>query len=303
MTDTTESKAASAAAGRLAPAGVMLLLMTSFFWGVSWPISKFVMSEWPPLSVRGVTGTTGAALVALYALARRIDLRVPADQWPRLLISAALNVTLWMVAVGVAISLMPASEVVIISYTMPVWTALLAWPLLGERMTWLRVIALVMAFAGLAVLLGGNGVDANIAKLPGVLLSLAAAVGFAIGTIFLKKNPLRLPRLSAAAWQIGAGCAPVAVVGLLIERPDFAALTQGGWAGLAYLTFFQFSVSYVAWFAALDRLPASVATIVTMLVPVIGVIASGIALHEPLGPRQIGALVLTVVGVLLAVRP
>src|SRR5499427_3706874 len=49
---------------------------------------------------------------------------------------------------------LPASEAVVIAYTMPVWTALLAWPLLGERLTLLRVTALVMAFAGLASLFG-----------------------------------------------------------------------------------------------------------------------------------------------------
>ena len=56
------------------------------------------------------------------------------------------------------------------------------------------------------------------------------------------------------------------------------------------------------WFAALARLPASVAAIGTMAVPVIGVVASAIALGEPLGPTQIVALVFTLAGVVLATR-
>jgi drug/metabolite transporter (DMT)-like permease len=51
-------------------------------------------------------------------------------------------------------------------------------------------------------------------------------------------------------------------------------------------------IAYVTWFGAVERLPASVAAIGTMLVPVIGVVVSAIALHEPLGRSQIAALVL-----------
>jgi drug/metabolite transporter (DMT)-like permease len=64
----------------------------------------------------------------------------------------------------------------------------------------------------------------------------------------------------------------------------------------------QFCVAYVAWFAALARLPASIAAIGTMAVPVIGVVASALALHEKLGPGQIAALIFTLAGVVLAAR-
>jgi drug/metabolite transporter (DMT)-like permease len=52
----------------------------------------------------------------------------------------------------------------------------------------------------------------------------------------------------------------------------------------------------------LTRLPASIAAIGTMAVPVIGVVASGITLHEPLGIGQIAALLFTLAGVVLATR-
>ena len=94
-----------------------------------------------------------------------------------------------------------------------------------------------------------------------------------------KKLPLPLPPFTAAAWQIGIGCFPVAVVGL-VDR-DLASGTPCpniGWLLIVYSTVIQFCVAYVAWFAALTRLPASVAAIGTMAVPVIGVVASAIAL-------------------------
>jgi drug/metabolite transporter (DMT)-like permease len=185
---------------------------------------------------------------------------------------------------------------------MPVWASILAWPLLGERPNLLRVIALAMAFAGLAVIMGGNGFAASIDKLPGILLALGGAIGFAVGTVLAKKLPLSLSPLPSAAWQIGIGCLPVALVGLCIEKADITAVSRLGWMLIVYSTLVQFCIAYVSWFAALARLPASVAAIGTMAVPVIGVLASAAALHEPLGMREIAAMVFTLGGVALALR-
>jgi drug/metabolite transporter (DMT)-like permease len=263
---------------------------------------KFALSEWPPLSSRGWTGVVGAVALGAYALARGDSLKAPSDQWPRLLVSAALNVTLWMFVMSLALLWLPASEAVVIAYTMPVWTALLAWPLLGERLTLLRIVALVMAFAGLASLFGGDGISASATKLPGMVLAFTGSLGFAFGTIFLKRFPIQLPGATSAALQIGVGSLPVALVGSLIEHPDVTVLNVSGWAALAYMTFAGFCIAYVSWFAALERLPASIAAIGTMLAPVIGVVVAALALHEPLGAAKIAALAFTVCGVALASR-
>ena len=185
---------------------------------------------------------------------------------------------------------------------MPVWASILAWPVLGERPTPLRTLALLMAFAGLAAIMGGNGLSASMAKLPGIVMVLVGAISFAVGTVLAKKSPIRLPPIPAAAWQIGIGCLPVALVGLWIETTHLERVSGLGWFLLFYATVVQFCVAYVSWFAALARLPASVAAIGTMAVPVIGVVVSAIALHEPLGPGQIAALVLTLAAVALATR-
>jgi drug/metabolite transporter (DMT)-like permease len=288
---------------RITSAGLMFLAITSVGWGFNWPVTKYLLSELPPLTLRGTTGVVGAALLALLALLRGQSLKVPPGMWPRLVLAALLNVTAWMVLMGLALLWLPASEAALIAYTMPVWASALAWPVLGERPTVLRTIALLMAFAGLGSIMGGNGLEASAAKLPGIIMALAGALGFATGTVLAKKMPLKLPPIPAAAWQIGLGCFPVAVAGLLLETTHLETVTVLGWQLLFYSTVGQFCIAYVAWFAALARLPASVAAIGTMAVPVIGVVASAIALHEPLGPGQIAALVFTLAAVVLATRP
>jgi len=280
----------------------MFLAITSVGWGFNWPVTKFLLGELPPLTLRGVTGVLGAVLLAALALLRGQNLRVERALWPRLMLAALLNVTGWMVLMGLALLWLPASETALIAYTMPVWASLLAWPVLGERPTLLRTVSLVLAFAGLAAIMGGNGVTASAAKLPGILMALCGSLGFALGTVLAKKLPLDMAPIPAAAWQIGLGCFPIALIGLAIETTHLGNVSQLGWWLLIYSTLIQFCIAYVSWFAALSRLPASVAAIGTMAVPVIGVVASAVALHEPLGPIQIVALLLTLAGVVLATR-
>ena len=83
------------------------------------------------------------------------------------MLAALFNVTGWMVLMGLALLWLPASEAALIAYTMPVWASMLAWPVLGERPTLLRTIALVMAFAGLAAIMGGNGFTRHAGKAAG----------------------------------------------------------------------------------------------------------------------------------------
>src|ERR1700730_3326328 len=224
----TDSKPTSAR-GHITPAGLMFLAITSVGWGFNWPVTKYLLSELPPLTLRGCTGVVGAVLLAVLAMLSGQSLRVPRKLWPRLVLAAALNVGCWMVLMGLALLWLPASEAALIAYTMPVWASMLAWPILGERPNLLRVISLVMASAGLAAIMGGNGLDASVAKLPGIAMALAGAIGFAVGTVLAKKLPIKLPPITAAAWQIGIGCFPVAIAGLLFEIAHLQEVTPLGW--------------------------------------------------------------------------
>lgn len=298
MTDRRPSPASSG----LSPSGIALLLATSIGWGVNFPIMKHILTEWPPLSTRGLTGAAGALALALFALWRGQPLRVPRHLWSRLLLVSVLTITSWVACMGLALLWLSASEAAILSISLPVWAALLAWPILGERLTVARAIWLAVAMAGIAILIGGNGIRAGLDSWPGIAFVLLGAVSVALGTVLTKHFPLAMPPMSLAAWQLWLGCIPVVLAGLLLERPDVAALSGVGWASLAYMTLIQFCLSYVCWFAALERLPASTASIGTLLVPVIGVLASALMLHEPLGWREIGALVVTLAGVTMALR-
>jgi probable blue pigment (indigoidine) exporter len=265
----------------MSPLGLIVLAIASVGWGLNFPIMKHLLTEWPPLSSRGLCGIVGAAALALIALVRQQPLRVPKGMWLRLLLVSTLSLGGWVAFMGLALLWLSASEAAVLGISIPVWVAFLAWPILGERLSLLRALSLITALAGIAVLIGGNGFDASVGKLPGILCALAGAVCVGLGTVLTKHFPLAMPPLSLAASQIGLGCLPIAIIGLAVEQPQLAALSSIGWASMIYITLIQFCVCYVCWFAALERLPAA---------------------HEPLGLREIAALVITLGGVTVALR-
>jgi drug/metabolite transporter (DMT)-like permease len=288
--------------GRIAPLGFLFLGIASVGWGLNFPIMKQLLSELPPLSSRALAGLVGAAALALIALARGQTLIVPKPLWGRLLLVSLLNIGGWVTFMGLALVWLKASDAAVLAITIPVWVALLAWPILGETVSLVRGIALLVALTGIGVAIGGAGLEISLGKLPGIASALAGAVCVAFGTVLTKRFPLALQPIALTAWQVGLGCLPVAVIGLAIEEPHFAALSPLGWASMAYLTLIQFCVCYVCWFAALERLPAATASIGTLLVPVVGVLAAAAMLAEPIGLRELLALAATLGGVALALR-
>lgn len=291
-------------AGRapLSPLGLAFLVVASTGWGLNFPIMKFLLTEWPPLSSRGLCGVVGAIALALVAVARGQPLRVPDGMWLRLALVSTLSIGGWVASMGLALIWLRASEAAVLGISIPVWVALVAWPVLGERVSLPRALALAVALVGIAALIGGGGLDASLGKSPGLLFALAGALCVGLGTVLTKSFKLAMPPLSLAAWQLAIGCVPIAIAGVLIEQPQLAALSQLGWASMLYMTLIQFCLCYVCWFAALERLPAATASIGTLLVPVVGVLAAAAMLREPLSTSDIAALVVTFAAVAVALR-
>jgi drug/metabolite transporter (DMT)-like permease len=282
--------------------GLLLLLATVAGWGLNWPAMKLLLAEIPPFSMRVACAAIGVSLLLAIALARREALSVPARIWPRLAVASLLNVTAWMGLASFSLLWLAAGEATIVCYTMPVWASLFAWAFLGERITARKLAALGIGLAGLAVLVLGRGVEVGMAKLPGVGIALSAAILFSLGTVVTKRWPVALPPVAGTAWQMALGCLPLLVAAALFERPDPGAVTPLGWGLLVYGGVGPLGLCYLAWFAALRRLPASAAASGTLLTPVVGVVGAAVFLGEPLGLREVLALSLTAAGVVLAIR-
>ena len=283
-------------------AGLVLLLITAFGWGSNWPLLKMLLTEMPPLAARSYAGFLAAALLALVALAMRQSLAVPRAIWPRLCLFAVLNVTAWMGLSTIALLWLDAAEGAIIAYTMPVWAALLAWLMLKEPMGWAKVAALCLGGTGIVLLFAGQPFDIAADKYLGAAMILTAAILFALGAVLAKGGPLPLPPLAVVTWQLLLGCAPLFIASLLVEEVALGAISARGWASFLWMAVMSLAISYLTWFGALRRLPASSAALGTLLAPVIGTLGAGLLLEEALGWPQFAALGCIVLAVLLAAR-
>src|SRR5262249_45873477 len=84
---------------------------------------------------------------------------------------------------ALSLTLLPLATVFSLEFTTPAWVALLAVPLLGERMTATRAGSVILGFAGV-ILIVRPGLEGF---RPAVLLVLAAAIGFAVSVIATKQ--------------------------------------------------------------------------------------------------------------------
>ncbi len=138
-------------------AGMLYLLVTAAGWGLNWPAMKVLLREWPPLLSRGTSGLVAALILLGLARLQGERLHVPRGSLPRLLLASFTNVFAWMGFTTIAIQWLSVSEAALIVYTMPIWSTLLAWPLLGSRPTLRSSLALLLGIAGIVVLLSGAG--------------------------------------------------------------------------------------------------------------------------------------------------
>jgi len=237
----------------------------------------------------------------LLAAIRREALVPPRAQWGRLLLFTTLNYGAFVVLTTFALVWLAASEAVIVTYTLPIWAVVLAWPVLGERPTMLSGVAIVLGVSGVVLLVGIGEVQADPHKLPGVACGLGAAMLFGLGTVIAKRRPLALPPITGAAWQILLSSVPLLLLAGF-EHPDWGQVTALGWLACLFSATLPYTLAYLAWFGALRRLPAATAATGVLLAPVVGVFSSAALLGDPLGARQVVALALTVGGIALAVR-
>ena len=135
---------------------------------------------------------------------------------------------------ALSLTMLPLATVFALEFTMPAWVALLAMPLLGERMTVSRAGSVVLGFAGVLII-----VRPGLATFqPAVLLVLAAALGFAISLIATKQLTTNVGTFAILFWM-NAMQLPMGLAGsnplfpLDLELRHLPAIIGVGVAGLS----------------------------------------------------------------------
>jgi drug/metabolite transporter (DMT)-like permease len=279
--------------------GILLLLGVTLFWGINWPAMKVAVAEVPPFTFRTICLLAGgAALLALCRLAG-LSLRIGRREIGPLVVVTLFNITFWHMLSAFGLQHMAAGRASIIAFTMPLWAALLAVPLLGEKLGPSILAGLAVGLAAMAVLVAPEW-TAILADPVGPLCMLAAAVSWAIGTIALKRFRWLMPIAVLSGWQLFLGGLPVTVGALIFDGGfDPANVSLSAWLATLYAASIPIVFCHWAWFRVVTIFPAVVAAVGTLAIPVVGVLSSVVVLGEPLGLDAIAALVLVIAALVL----
>ncbi len=165
-----------------------------------------------------------------------------------------------------------------------------------------RALGLGLGMTGMAVLMGGEVMQVTAAPL-GSLLMVAAALSWGAGTVLLKRYPVDLPTTSLTGWLMVVGGLPILAGALLFDPPFPWPLDPAPLAALVYNMLIAFIFCYWAWFKIVSLLPASTATMGSLMIPVVGTLSGMAFLGEPVGWQEAVALALVLAAVSVVLRP
>jgi drug/metabolite transporter (DMT)-like permease len=282
-----------------------MLVALTLIWGFNWTVLKVVITEVPPWFFRSLCFLS--AFFGLLAIAhlRGLRIRVPEGQWGRLALIAFFNVALQNFFLMLALPLLPSGRVVILQYTMPAMSVLLARVILGEALTLRRLTGVALGLAAVGVLISKDiaGMGVGFA---GVLLMLGSAFAWGMATVLQKRLPVDLPIVSFTGWMGLVGGVPIFVLVWFFERDQVMAL-QGVslWPalGVLYNMSLVFIFGWWAWTKIVDRAPAGVAGLSSLMIPVVGVFSGMLFLGEVPSWRDYVALVLVSAAIATVILP
>lgn len=277
----------------------LLIAAIGLFWGGNWPAVRFILMELPPFTLRAIGFTAGAVLLLVWARWRRLPLAVPAAEWPWLAATGLFTILGFNLATAFGQLRMPTSQAAIIAFSMPCWALLLAWWLLGQRVTRRQGWGLACGQAGLLLLLGPAALAGGVQGLAGPLLMLGAALSWALGTVLIKKRgDWQSHAVVVTGWQFAVCALPMLVMMLALESPPPPSSWQlSTWLALGYHLLFSICLAQMLWFMNVKRLSVAQSTISTLIIPTVGVTSAILLLGEPLSPRILLALLLTLAAV------
>lgn len=281
---------------------ILAVPLLALLWGLNWPAVRIVLGEVGPWTLRAMGMGAGGLLLIAIVLTRGRSIAVPRGQRLRLALAGFLAIGGFNVLVAFAQLAGTTSRAAIVTFTMPVWTIALAWWLLGERPDARRTLAIALGVAGLLLLALPLLRAGELTR--GVMYSLAAGFSWAAGTVVIKRWPVDAAPMTVAAWQLLSGATAAATGMLLFEGvPVPKPLSAQASLALAFHIVLTQALAYYLWFEVVARLPAGVAAMGTLLVPVVGVTGAMALLGERPSGFDLGGFALITAAAALALLP
>ena len=279
-----------------------LLLLLSLMWGLSFLFMEVALREIGPIWIVAGRTTVGGLVVLAILLVRRMQLPRGAGLWGRLLILGLINNAAPWTMLAWAQQTLPSGLTGLLMAIVPTSTLVVAASVGLERITPRRLTGLLLALAGVGVIVGAD------IEQPGRVVAVAvvvlATVLYATGAVFAKSRVSgHAPPLALATGQVLSAAVITVPLALLVEGPVAPTSLAGTTiASVAALGTFGTGLAFLAFYTLVARVGATNATLTTYLIPIVAVVAGALVLDERLGPSAFAGGVLILIGIWLAQR-
>ena len=268
-----------------------LLVGLTLVWGLNWPIMKFGVTHFPPLSFRAVSMWLGLPVLWLAVRWLGQPLRIERRDWPELASLTLSNMIVWHVLAILSVQALSSGRAAILGYTMPVFSALWGMALFGQRLSGRQLAGVAAAAIGVALLLWHElGRMAGKPWAAGGMLVSAAV--WALGTQQLRRTRMTAPTLAIVFWMTVLTTLVMTALAGALEHARWQAPAPGVWAAIAFNAVMIFGFAQPVWLYLARALPPVASTLSVMLIPVLGTLSGAWWLGEQLHWQDFAAIVL-----------
>jgi drug/metabolite transporter (DMT)-like permease len=283
---------------------ILLTVALCLFWGFNQVSVKVALPDIPPLTQAAIRSAGAGAIVATWMWVRRIPLFArDGTLWPGFWAGFLFGVEFLLIYPGLLWT--TASRAVLFIYLAPFFVVLGArWFLPADRFLPTQWLGLCLSFAGMLVAFGLPTPAADPRQLLGDVMMVAAAAAWAGTTLVIKASALnRAPFEKTMMYQLAVSAPMLAIGAILLGETIEGSPSAVAIGGLAYQTLWVVPVTYVIWFALIQRYSASRLSAFTFLTPIFGVAAGHFMLGDPLTPAFAAAVALVAGGLVMVNRP
>ncbi len=266
----------------------LALIVLSLTWGYTWVIAKQGLAYAPPFAFAAQRALGGALalVIALKLLGRPLKLVAPGQT----LLIGLTQVAGFMVFQTWALVEGGPGKTAVLIFTMPIWTLLLAWPILGERVRGKQWLAAASTLTGLFLIIEPWDMHASLFS---KFLGLMAAICWASGTILVKRlrgnTPVDL--LTLTTWQMLLGALPLLLLSFIVPEP--ATNWTLSYTGiLVFMSVASTAMCWWLWIYILDRVPAWEASLSVLGTPVVAILSSRLTFGEQFKGSEIAGILL-----------
>jgi drug/metabolite transporter (DMT)-like permease len=255
---------------------LIALALLTLIWSYNWIVMKQVLQYCGPFTFSALRYSLGTCVLFVALLARGESLRPPP------LVQTALigiaQTAGFQALVQWALVSGGAGKTALLAYTMPFWVVLLAWLWLAERPGTRQWLGLASAALGLCLVIepwhGIGGAQS-------AWLAIAGGICWAIGVVLSKRlfQRCHVTALSLTAWQMLFGAIFLVAIALLADERaiEWSRFFVGA---LAYNAVLSSGLAWLMWSYVVERLPANIAGLSSLVVPIVGIGLAWLLLGE-----------------------